>query len=182
MLPIESECVQRAIFAACRTNAASRLPRPRAGAGWPGSTRTGSGETWPLTWGGRPAGDFLALDEAVTDSLGGGQRPASARVFAYLIHLTACYLGQPEVQRVEHACHLLLAGGEGGHRATEMQPGLGELEGGVRVTGPERARDEHAEGGTADLSAHAGADRDPQHIENPHDCEGGGQVGPQVLQ
>src|SRR5271169_2112299 len=118
-------------------------------------------------------GSLLALDEAVSDGLSGGQRAAAARVFADLIHLTAGDLGQPEVQRVEHAGHLLLAGAERGHRAAEMQLRLGEDEGGVRVTGPARTGDEHAKGGTGDLAAHAGVYWHPEHVEDAHDGEDG---------
>src|SRR5689334_19300785 len=123
----------------------------RARPGWSWSRRaTGN------RWAGRC---FLLLDKTVSDSLTGGQGPATARVLADLVHLAAGHLGQPEVQRVEHAGHLLLAGADRGHRAPQMQPGLGEHEEGIRVSGPVRAGGEHAEGGTVDLTTRTGVHR-----------------------
>src|SRR6266404_2224163 len=117
MLPIESERVQRAIFGACQTNAATLPATCLWLAGRPGLTPPDPGWAgiWRAAQNRRPACGFLALDEAVSDRLAGGQRPAAARVFADLVHLAAGDVGQPEVQRVEHARHLLLAGGERGH-------------------------------------------------------------------
>jgi hypothetical protein len=75
----------------------------------------------------RPAGlgvGLLGLDDAVTDGLGGGQGTEAARVLADLVHLAACDLGQPVVQGVEHAGHLLLARGDRGDGAAELEPRL----------------------------------------------------------
>src|SRR6266571_1882597 len=151
------------------------MPRPgrrHAWAGWaawfyrePDPAGPGSGGS-PGTQ--RSTCAFLALDEAVSDGLTGGQRPAMARVLADLIHLAAGDIGQPEVQRVEHARQLLLADGDRGHRAAETQSGLSEHEGGVGVTRPTRAGGEHAESGAVDLAAHAGVHRYPQHVEDAH--------------
>src|SRR5690242_16337036 len=95
---------------------------------------------WSWSWratGNRWAGRcFLPLDKTVSDGLTGGQGPATARVVADLVHLAAGHFGQPEVQRVEHAGHLLLARADRAHGAPQMQPGLGEYEDGVRVSGP----------------------------------------------
>src|SRR5690348_14929465 len=157
---------------------ASRLTQPawltRAGSGRAG-TRRAAGR-----W--RAGRCFLLLDKTVSDGLSGGQGPAAARVLADLVHLAAGHVGQPEVQRVEHAGHPLLAGADRGHRAAEMQPGLGEHEDGVRVPGPIRAGGEYTDGRPADLTAHAGVYRHSQYVENAHDGEGGGQFGPYVLQ
>src|SRR5882724_12770870 len=190
MLPIESECVQRAISGACRTNAATSGGPPRSpvlsalvAELTPWSTWVRPGWSWSRLAGNRRAGrGFLLLDKTVSDGLTGGQGPAAARVLADLIYLAAGHVGQPEIQRVEHAGHLLLGRADRGHRAPQMQPGLGEHEDGVRVSGPVRAGGEHAEGGTADFTAHAGVHRHPQYVEDAHDGEGGGQFGPHVLQ
>src|SRR5256885_3127563 len=137
MLPIESERVQRAIF-----GASGLMPRPSAdhlGAPIPNASRlaqsawlarAGSGRAGTRRAAGRwRAGRcFLLLDKTVSDGLSGGQGPAAARVLADLVHLAAGHVGQPEVQRVEHAGYLLLAGADRGHRAAEMQPGLGRSE------------------------------------------------------
>src|SRR2546429_6465422 len=97
MLPIESVCLQRAIFGACQTNAATvaaayRRPTPerlaagqppwlmRAGVGGAGVRRTA---------GNRRARGFLLLDKTVSDGLTSGQCPAVARVLADLVHLAA---------------------------------------------------------------------------------------------
>src|ERR1035441_7506969 len=74
MLPIESECVQRAIFWGVR------------GMRDQGRELTGR-SSWP---------GLLGLDQAVADGLGGGQRAASARVVPDLVALTTGHLGQPE--------------------------------------------------------------------------------------
>src|ERR1039458_6709490 len=81
MLPIESECVQRAIFWGVR------------GMRDQGRELTGR-SSWP---------GLLGLDQAVADGLGGGQRAASARVVPDLVNLTAGHLGQPEGPRGEGA-------------------------------------------------------------------------------
>src|SRR5580704_16249664 len=95
---------------------ASRATRP----GW--LARAGSGRAGTRGAAGtRRAGRcFLLLDKTVSDGLSGGHGPAAARVLADLVHLAAGHVGQPEVQRIEHAGHLLLARADGGHRAAEM--------------------------------------------------------------
>ena len=108
------------------------------------------------------------------------RRPrASSRI---VVHLAAGDLGQPVVQRVEHAGHLLLARGDRGDGAAELEPRLGQGEGGVRVAGPARAGRQHAQGRTADLAAHAAVHRDAQDVQDSHHGEGRGQFGAQVLQ
>src|ERR1700758_4462872 len=126
------------------------------GPGWSRSRRTAGNR-----WAGRC---FLPLDKTVSNRLTGGEGPATARVLADLVYFAAGHIGQPEVQRVEHAGHLLLVSGDRGHRAAEMQPGFGEHEDGVRVAGPARAGGEHAESRTADLTAHTGMHRHSEHV------------------
>src|SRR5207344_1423441 len=129
MLPIEIECVQRAISGAWRTNTRTTpatLSRADAWLGPPWLTRRGIGGAGTRRAAGnrRAAAGFLPLDQAVSDGLTGGQSPAAARVIPDLVHFAAGHVGQPEVQRVEHSGHLLLADGDRGHRTAEMQPGL----------------------------------------------------------
>src|ERR1035437_4760480 len=144
MLPIESECVQRAIFWGVR------------GMRDQGRELTGR-SSWP---------GLLGLDQAVADGLGGGQRAASARVVPDLVNLTTGHLGQPEVQRVDHAGQLLLLRGDRGHGATELELRLDEHEGGVGVAGPARAGHEYAEARAADLAAHARMHRYAQDVQD----------------
>src|SRR5580700_11473151 len=61
-----------------------------------------------------PGLGLLRLDEAVADGLGRGQGPAATRVLADLVRLAPGDLGQPEVEGVEHAGHLLLTGSDRG--------------------------------------------------------------------
>jgi len=121
-------------------------------------------------------------DQAVAGGLPGGEDPVPPGVVAYLVHLAACHVREPGVQRVEHAADLLLAGGERRHRAVELHGGLGHLEHGVRVGTAVGAGREHPERRAGDLAACPGVHGNADRVEDAHDGQRGRKAGGQVLQ